>query len=188
MDEPETHFHSLPPLRLWNALEAARPDIRFVYVTHDLTFKLSRKNALSVLANPTAGLRAIDLDAALPPDVATSLLGSASLSFFASRVAFYEGDEGSLDAKLDNAWFNGRDTVPRGVATAHRVLRCVDAIGASGIAQSLGAIGVIDSDHHPDANSMLLGIHVLSVHEMESLVYLPGVVAAVCATFLGLSM
>ena len=45
VDEPETHLHSLLAVRLWNALEDARPDIRFVYVTHDLTFALSRQDA-----------------------------------------------------------------------------------------------------------------------------------------------
>ena len=91
VDEPETHFHSLLAVRLWNALEDERPDVRFVYVTHDLTFALSRRKARYVLSNPTAGLRTIDLDASLPDDVAEALLGSASLSFYASRVVFCEG-------------------------------------------------------------------------------------------------
>jgi hypothetical protein len=182
VDEPETHFHSLLSVRLWNALEDARPDIRFVYVTHDLTFALSRRNARFVLADPTAGLRAIDVDADLPDDVADALLGSASLSFYASRVVFCEGEASSLDTELYKAWFNGPDTVVRGVGSCQRVLRCVDALGASGIAHSLTAIGVVDSDFHPDAfkEAMPEGVFVLKVHEVESLLCLPGVVEAVC--------
>ncbi|HEY4895855.1 MAG TPA: AAA family ATPase, partial [Solirubrobacteraceae bacterium] len=88
VDEPETHFHSLLAVRLWNALEDARPDIRFVYVTHDLTFALSCREARYVIASPTAGLRLIDIDDDLPSDVAEALLGAASLSFYASRVVF----------------------------------------------------------------------------------------------------
>jgi ABC-type glutathione transport system ATPase component len=44
VDEPETHFHPLLAIRLWDELEAARPDLRFVYITHDLTFAISRTN------------------------------------------------------------------------------------------------------------------------------------------------
>lgn len=56
VDEPETHFHSLLAVRLWDALENARPDVRFVYITHDLTFAMSRRHARYVLAGPVEGL------------------------------------------------------------------------------------------------------------------------------------
>ena len=110
---PETHLHSLLAVRVWNALEIARPDMRFVYVTHDLTFALSRRDARFVLASPTAGLRSIDLEPTLPADVTEALLGSASLSFYASRVVFCEGELTSLDYRLYGAWFRGPDTVVR---------------------------------------------------------------------------
>lgn len=182
VDEPETHFHSLLAVGLWNALEDGRPDIRFVYVTHDLTFALSRRDARFVLANPTAGLRPIEVDADLPDDVAGALLGSASLSFYASRVVFCEGEASSVDSELYNACFSGPDTVVRDVGSCHRVIRCVDALGASGIAHSLSAIGIIDGDYHPDAfkQAMPPAVSVLNVHEAESLFCLPDVVAAVC--------
>lgn len=182
VDEPETHFHSLLAVRLWNALEDARPDIRFVYVTHDLTFALSRREPQFVLASPTGGLRVIDVDSSLPTDVANALLGSASLSFYASRVVFCEGDDSSIDNRLYSAWFNGPDTVVRPVGSCQRVIRCVDAVGASGIAQSLTAIGIVDGDYHPEAFKAALPTNVsaLKVHEVESLLCLPAVVAAVC--------
>lgn len=183
VDEPETHFHSLLAVRLWNALEAERPDIRFVYVTHDLTFALSRRVPHFVLASPTQGLRTIDISARLPPDVAEALLGSASLSFYASRVVFCEGELTSLDASLYGAWFSGPDTVVRPVGSCERVLRCVDALANSGVASALAVVGLIDHDYHPDEflASLPSGAQALGVHEIESLVSLPGVVAAVCA-------
>jgi hypothetical protein len=183
VDEPETHFHSLLAVRLWNTLEDARPDIRFVYVTHDLTFALSRRNAQFVLASPTDGLRAVDVGSDLPTDVAEALLGSASLSFYASRVIFCEGEEASLDGQLYNAWFDGPDTVVRPVGTCRMVIRCVEALRESGIAQSLESVGIIDGDHHPEAflGDLPVGLHALKVHEVESLLCLPAVVRAVCA-------
>lgn len=183
VDEPETHFHSLLAVKLWNELEEARPDIRFIYITHDLTFALSRKSAQYVLASPTDGLRPIDLGDDLPSDVAGALLGSASLSFYARRVVFCEGGETSLDAQLYNAWFNGAETVVRPVDNCGMVLRCVDATNKSGIAQSLHAIGIIDRDFHSEKflSELPPEVHALPVHEVEALYCLPAVVEAVCA-------
>lgn len=182
VDEPETHFHSLLAVRLWNALEDARPDIRFVYVTHDLTFALSRRDAQFVLASPTDGLRAVEVGSDLPTDVAEALLGSASLSFYASRVIFCEGEETSLDGQLYNAWFNGPDTVVRPVGTCRMVLRCVEALRGSGIARSLEPVGIIDGDYHPESfiSNLPPGVHALKVHEAENLLCLPAIVRAVC--------
>lgn len=183
VDEPETHFHSLLAVRLWNALEDSRPDIRFVYVTHDLTFALSRHDAHVVLASPTAGLRTIEVEATLPTDVTEALLGSASLSFYASRVVFCEGTVTSIDNQIYSAWFNGPDTVVRPVGDCQRVIRCVDAVTNSGIALALTPVGLIDHDYHSDAftNALPVGTRALDVHEVESLLCLPELVEAVCS-------
>lgn len=181
VDEPETHLHSLLAVRLWNLLEAARPDIRFVYVTHDLTFALSRFDARYIIANPTGGLKAIDVATDLPKDVAEAILGSASLSFYASRIVFTEGEHGSMDDKLYSAWFNGRDTVVRPVGSCHTVLRCCEALEKSGISLGLSALGIIDGDFHPVAfhDSQPAYVHSLKMHEVESLYSLPDLVQAV---------
>jgi hypothetical protein len=183
VDEPETHFHSLLAVRLWDALEDSRPDIRFVYITHDLTFAMSRRGARYVLASPIEGLRAIDLGDSVPDDVAEALLGSASLSFYASRVVFCEGDEASFDGRLYRAWFNGPDTVVRPVGARERVLRCVDALQQGGLARSLQAVGLVDRDFHREAylDALPAGVQALPVHEVESLFALPDVVAPVAS-------
>lgn len=183
VDEPETHFHSLLAIRFWNALEKARPDIRFVYVTHDLTFAISRKSPVFVLASPTRGLRVLELESGLPNDVATTLLGSASLSFYASRVVFCEGTEDGFDAVLYNAWFFGQDTIVRPVEGYEAVIRCVQALNQPGITMSLQAVGIIDRDYRNDAliSALPNGTMALRVHEIESLFCLPEVVRAVAA-------
>lgn len=181
VDEPETHFHSLLAVQLWNALEAARPDIRFIYITHDLTFALSRINARYVLADST-GLRVVDLEDDLPADVAEALLGAASLSFYASRVIFCEGDATSYDSRFYQAWFSGVDTVIRPVGGCQAVLRCVTALRQSNIATSLNVGGIVDRDFHSDEFISALpdGVFALEVHEVETLFSLPDVVLAVC--------
>ncbi len=181
VDEPETHLHSLLAIRLWDELEAARPDLRFVYVTHDLTFALSRRDARFVLASPTSGLKVLELGNELPDDVAGVLLGSASLSFYARRVVFCEGEDKSVDDQIYNAWFNKQDTVVRSVGSCEMVLRCVDALSNSGIATSLESLGIVDRDFVPDEfiASLPAQVFVLGLHEVESLLCLPAVLTAV---------
>jgi hypothetical protein len=183
VDEPETHFHSLLAVKLWDALEDSRPDVRFVYVTHDLTFARSRRKARYVLASPTDGLKTIAVDDALPGDVAEALLGSASLSFYATRIVFCEGGDSSKDHSLYDAWFDGPDTVLRAVQGCERVLRCVEALNTAGVAHALTAIGIVDGDVHPQAfkDSISTGARFLDVHEVESLYALPALVQAVCS-------
>jgi hypothetical protein len=182
VDEPETHLHSLLAVRVWNALEDARQDIRFIYITHDVTFALSRRKARYILASPVTGLRSIEFDQSLPPDVIEDLLGSASLSFYASRVVFCEGEPSSLDSDLYSSWFSGADTVVRAVGSCSRVMRCAEALSSGGVTSGLTAIGIIDGDVLPDEFKLSLpsGVTVLRVNEVESLLCLPEVVAAVC--------
>jgi hypothetical protein len=181
VDEPETHLHSLLAIKLWDVLERERPDPRFIYITHDLTFALSRTKARYALANPTQGLKLLDISDDLPSDTAEILLGSASLSFYASRIVFAEGTKDSLDYLLYNAWFKTRDTVVRTVGSCDMVIRCTDALAQSGIATSLTAQGIVDGDYHSDIfrSARTASVLVLKVHEIESLFCLPDVVAAV---------
>lgn len=181
VDEPETHLHTLLAIRIWDLLENERPDIRFVFITHDLSFALSRRNAQYVLANPKVGLTSLGLKADLPNDVAEILLGAASLSFYAKRVVFTEGTITSIDDQIYGAWFNGRDTVVRSVGSCEMVMRCTDGLIESKVASSLSALGIIDGDFHSDGflTSRRPEMHILKVHEAESLICLPAVVAAV---------
>ena len=45
VDEPEVHFHSRLAVQFWDELERLRSDCRFVYITHDLNFALSRNTS-----------------------------------------------------------------------------------------------------------------------------------------------
>ena len=183
VDEPETHLHSLLAARFWDELEKSRPDVRFVYITHDLTFARSRREARYVIASPVDGLKAIDMADGVPDDVAEILLGTASLSFYARRIVLCEGGADDRDAALYGVWFNDRDTVVRPVGGSDMVRRCMSALQAGGLIANLEAIGIIDRDFHSDRylGTLTGGLHVLPVHEVESLYCLPGVVSAVAA-------
>lgn len=179
VDEPESHFHSDLAARLWDEFEEARPDVRFVYITHDLSFARSRRDATYVRASPANGLQALKLGSDLPDDVAEVLLGAASVSFHARRAVFCEGGKNDRDAALYGAWFNDRDTVVQAVGSSEMVHRCISALSGARMIGNLHAIGIIDRDFHTDEylGAIPDGMFVLPYHEVESLYCLPGVVA-----------
>lgn len=183
IDEPETHFHSRLAVRFWDALESICNDKRFVYVTHDLNFALSRKDASIVLARPNQAPELIAAGDSLPTEDVASILGAASFSVYATRLVFCEGrEEKSLDQELLRAWFNDKGTALVPVGGCENVKRCTAAFQTSSIVSGFEAVGIIDRDHWPDdllAN--IKGVHVLPVHEVESLYVLKPVYLAVAA-------
>ena len=94
IDEPEVHFHSRLAVRFWNELEDRRDDVRFVYVTHDLPFALSRRDAKNIILKSPGTPSVVQLQEDLPHDLAHSLLAAASFSIHAQRIVFCEGEEG----------------------------------------------------------------------------------------------
>lgn len=180
VDEPETHFHSRLAVRFWDTLESLCTDKCFVYVTHDLTFALSRKDANIVLARPNQPPELIQPGTALPKEDVASILGAASFSVYATRLVFCEGrEEKSLDQELLRAWFNDRDTALIPVGGCENVKRCTAAFKVSSVVSGFDAVGIIDRDHWPEELlTNLDGVHVLPVHEVESLYVLKPVYAA----------
>lgn len=178
VDEPETHFHSQLAVRLWDELESAREDLRFVYVTHDLVFALSREPAQFLLADPRSGLVPVAMESGLPAEVRREILGAASFSYFASRVVFCEGEDHSLDKQFLSAWFRSRDTVVLPAGSCAAVRDCVSSLAGSKLIDNLDAIGVIDRDFHPDSYFARLdpSVFCLPVHEIEGILCLPGVI------------
>jgi ABC-type cobalamin/Fe3+-siderophores transport system ATPase subunit len=180
IDEPETHFHSLLAVDFWNALEQVRKDLRLVYITHDLSFGMSRRDATFVLSTPGAPMRVLDrID--LPNDAAEVLLGAASFSFYARRLVLCEGDEEGPDHQFFRAWFRDIDTVVQPIGSNEMVIRATGVLRGTNLVVGLDAIGIVDRDFHSDESLAALpeGVTALQVHEIESLYCLPTVVHSV---------
>ena len=190
IDEPEVHMHSLLARRFWDVVEQSRLDCRFAYVTHDLAFALSRRNARMVVVRAENVVSVIPASERIPPAVFEEIYGAATLSVSASRLVFCEGvDDGSIDRPFYEAWFNsgGTSVAPVGSCTAVRqstyVFQSGDTISAA------SPTGLIERDFWPDewlASRQAEGFHVLPVHEIEGLFCLKEVAESV-ALHLGLS-
>ena len=181
VDEPEVHFHSRLASRFWDELETLRPECRFVYITHDLPFALSRETDQFVLVKPGVEPEIISLADGVPGDLSEALLAAASVSIFARRIIFCEGTESSYDQALLRAWCNGRDTAVVPVGSCRDVIRCTKTFRDEGLVTGVTALGIIDRDYWPEAFLQAVpgGVTVLPCHEIESLLCRRGLFMAV---------
>jgi len=172
VDEPEVHFHSRLAIRFWNTLERFRPDMRFIYITHDLTFALSREFAQFLIVQPNAPPKLIPFDAEIPKGLAESILGAASFSIYAKRIVFCEGKEGEgSDYSFYSNWFKGFDTAVIPVGSCKDVVRCTETFGNERIVAGVLSIGIVDRDYWPDQylETLSSSVFALPVHEVENL-------------------
>jgi len=180
IDEPEVHFHSRLAVRFWNIIQNLRPDLRFIYLTHDLSFALSRQNAQFVIIRPNLIPEIVPLGDEIPNELAESILGAASFSIFADRIIFCEGDE-NTDYSFYTSWFNTPTTVIIPVGGCKDVVECANAFSNQTIISGVEAIGIVDRDYWPEQYLKRFPAYVTSlpVHELENIYCLPGVFKAI---------
>lgn len=180
IDEPEVHFHSRLAVRFWNIMQNLRPDLRFIYLTHDLAFALSRQNAQFVIIRLNLNPELIPLGSHIPNELAQSILGAASFSIYANRIVFCEGDE-NTDYSFYTSWFSTPTTVIIPVGGCKDVLECANAFCNQTIVSGVDAIGIVDRDYWPDQYLKKFPAYVksLPMHELENIYCLPGVFKAI---------
>ena len=62
IDEPEIHLHKSIMYRLWDKIEELCPNKTFVYITHDLDFAASRKEATKIWVKSYSGKEQWDIN------------------------------------------------------------------------------------------------------------------------------
>lgn len=172
IDEPEVHFHSKLAVTFWDALEKMRPNKKFVYITHNLEFALSRKLPIFLVVKPNQKPLIIEKASEIPTETSIDLLAAASLSIFAKRVIFCEGiADKSRDNMLLSAWFNTNNTVIVPLSSCKNVIEAVLSYKKTDIIQNLDVVGIIDQDYSSvgSLESVKNDVFVLPFHEIESL-------------------
>lgn len=171
VDEPESFFHPLLARNLWSDLEAEAPNMRFIYITHDIPFALSRRDAAFAIARSEGSAELLPQASSIPADVIADVLGAASFSISASRLIFCEGVPTSVDGPLLNAWHDCAKTAIVPVGSCNAVRECVSVFRAQGVTGGLEAFGYVDRDGWPD--SLLMADAFVKAHpvnEMEGYV------------------
>ena len=182
VDEPELHMHSRLSVKFWDEAEKLRPDCRFLYVTHDLNFALSRRRATVLVAQSNGAAAAIVVDG-LPSAVAAEVLGAATLPFYAKRIFLFEGEQGKgFATEFFSAWFDDDETLTISSGNSDSVCAAVLGLRTVGLVAA-EVIGLIDRDFYSDEvlEGVTEGVTVLPLHEIESLLCDQQVVRALSA-------
>lgn len=186
IDEPEIHLHPYLAKTLWSTLEDAKPDVRFVYITHDYTFAESRREANYLVVRPGAEPELLK-ENCFPPEFLHLLLGAVSADIKVDRIVFCEGPEGGKDDQIYSSWFDSTKVKVIPVGGCDRVRACFEAINSGKIINSLKAVGIVDRDFRTEDEIQeltKLGLHVLPIHELESILGIEGVFISL-AEYLG---
>ncbi len=179
-DEPELHVHRAILSRLWDELESSRPDCAFLLITHDLEFAASRPGQKYVLLSysPAEGwdIHPVPEDTGFSEEVTALILGSRK------PILFVEGTGDSLDLAIYRACYPAWTVLPRG--SCENVIHAVVSMRRNETLTRVTCSGLVDADDHDDqdrARLAELGVMTLPVAEIENLILLPTVSAAILA-------
>jgi len=180
VDEPEMHLHKSLAAGLWDMIEEERQDCLFVYLTHDIDFAVSRRNATRLCLKDYDGESwdwyEVPEEEELPEDIYLKILGSRK------PVLFSEGEKGSLDEELYKLAYPDFFVVPLG--PCGKVIEAVKSFKSLSNLHNVQAVGIVDRNHRtvPEVESLQQrGIHVLDVAEVENLFLLEPVLQQVAA-------
>jgi len=144
IDEPENHLHLSICNRLWDLLELERQDCKFIYITHNLEFAVSR-NQKSFIWNKNYtppfswDFEIINDDIDIPEILLLEIIGSRK------NVLFCEGDDkNSLDYKIFTRIFPKLNVIP--VKGHDEVIKYCTAFNRNTTLSNLTAFGIIDGD------------------------------------------
>jgi ABC-type cobalamin/Fe3+-siderophores transport system ATPase subunit len=180
VDEPELHLHKALMVRLWNKLEECRSDCTFVYITHDLDFAVSKPTSkliwIQSFKNNLWDWKEIDLNEIIPEDLFLEILGSRK------PILFVEGDRGSLDIQIYQAYYENFTVIPCG--SCEKVIEAVRGLKSHADLHDKKVFGIIDRDFRTDEQLTALkkdGIFSTTLNEIENLFLVPEIVDIVCA-------
>lgn len=185
IDEPERNLHPSIAAPLVNSLMIARPDIAFLFASHDVNLiagtNIDRilyvQNSTVVSTRPEmrtfdvqiiSGLENVD------ESIRRDLLGSRQ------KLLFIEGTTNSIDFQIYNSLFPDWKIAPKG--GAQEVINAVKTLNSNDELHWVEVAGLIDRDGRNDKEISALqseNIFALKCPTCENLLFLPDVVEAV---------
>lgn len=181
IDEPEIHLHKSLMARLWNKIEEVCPNKLLVFITHDLDFAASRKEAKKIWIKSYDGAanwtwEEVPEIEVIPENLVIEIIGNRK------NIIFCEGENASYDTILYQAAFPDYHIIPRG--GCEKVIESTKAIRANPSLHHLQAFGIIDSDYRTAEEITALrdaGIYTINVAEIENLFCIEPILRIVAA-------
>ena len=145
IDEPELHLHKSLMVRLWNKLEEQRKDCVFIYITHDLDFAVNKPASkiiwIQSYKNNQWEWKELNSNEVIPENLYLEILGSGK------PILFVEGEKGSLDMQIYQAFYDDFTVIPRG--SCEKVIESVRGLRGNTDLHDKKVFGLIDRDFRP---------------------------------------
>ena len=174
IDEPEIHLHKAIMHKLWDKIEEYCPDKTFVYITHDLDFAASRKDAKKIWVKSYDmennrekwDIQILEDHDIIPDDLLIEILGNRK------DVLLVEGEKGSYDYQLYTHIYDNCYIVP--CHNCHKVIELTKAFNEPKTKElhNITVQGIIDRDYLSETEIGAYkekGIYPLEVAEVENL-------------------
>lgn len=144
IDEPERHLNGALMRNLFDKLEAERPDLRFVYLTHNIDFVESRKNVALIYLEKSEEykkwkFKKIEDYSDISLDVILGIEGTKK------DIIFCEGTRSSIDCKVLECLFPEYEIQP--VSSCEQVKLNTKGINGKEHLFRRKAFGLIDNDY-----------------------------------------
>ena len=182
IDEPELHLHRAIMSKLWDAIEAERPDCGYIFITHDLEFAATRVGQKYVVreysnkGGDVWNIEKIPLETGFDEETVTLILGSRR------PILFVEGTKGSLDVSIYRNFYRDYTVIP--VGACNDVIHSVETMRRNDTLTRVKCAGIVDSDGRSQQEKDDLegqGIYVLPVSEIENIFLMNDVLRAIGA-------
>lgn len=179
VDEPENHLHKSILIKLWNAIEMARPDCAFLYITHNLEFANSRIDCQIIwvqefLSNNNWKYKLVN-DINECDNLKLEIMGNRQ------RVLLVEGEQTkSIDRKLYSRVYSEYNIIP--MESCNTVIQTTKAYNQTKELHYVEVKGIVDRDRRSEQEILKLkekNIFVPQVAEIENLFLLPEVIRVV---------
>lgn len=183
IDEPELHLHRAIMSKLWDAIEAERPDCGYVFITHDLEFaatRVGRKYVVREYSNRNGdvwNIEKVPLETGFDEETVTLILGSRR------PILFVEGSKGSLDVTIYRNFYRDYTVIPVGACSD--VIHSVETMRRNDTLTRVKCAGIVDGDGRSQQEKESLGsrgIYVLPVIEIENIFLVDDVLRAIGAS------
>ncbi|MGN0178351.1 MAG: AAA family ATPase [Monoglobaceae bacterium] len=144
IDEPERHLNGALMRNLFDKLEAERPDLMFIYLTHNIDFVESRKNVALIYLEKTEAykkwkFKKIEDYSDVSLDVILGIEGTKK------DIIFCEGTRSSIDCKVLECLFPEYEIQP--VSSCEQVKLNTKGINGKEPLFRRKAFGLIDNDY-----------------------------------------
>ena len=174
IDEPENHLNGALMRKLFDLLERERPDLKFIFATHNIQFIQSRQNVELIYLEKTSmhmqwKFKKFENYKDLPLEIVLNIEGTND------NIIFCEGeDRSSLDCKLYEILFSRYEIMP--AHGCENVEKQTEMVNQNKLIFKKEAKGIVDNDFRTEENIKILNgkkVYVLPVNEIENIFILP---------------